>query len=45
MSQNLQRDISALNEWIDSVEVQLDKFEATGRINTNLDVQVAYLKV
>lgn len=45
LSQNLQRDIPALNEWIDSVEVQLDEFEAPGGINTNSDLQVAYLKV
>ncbi|XP_021932648.1 dystrophin-like [Zootermopsis nevadensis] len=44
LSQNLQRDIPALNEWINNVEVQLDEFEATGGIDTNLDLQVAYLK-
>jgi hypothetical protein len=41
----LQRDIPALNEWIDSVEAQLDEYEATGGIITNLDSKVTYLKV
>jgi hypothetical protein len=43
----LQRDIPSLNEWIDSVEEQLDEYEATGgsNTNTNLDLQVTYLKV
>lgn len=45
LSRNLEREIPALNEWIDGVEIQLDEYEATGGINANLDSQVTYLKV
>jgi hypothetical protein len=45
LSRNLQREIPALNEWIDRVEAQLDAFETTGGLNTNLDLQITYLKV
>jgi hypothetical protein len=41
----LQREIPALNEWIDRVEAQLDAFETTEALNTNLDLQIGYLKV
>jgi hypothetical protein len=45
LSRNLQREIPALNEWIDRVEAQLDAFETTEPVNTNLDLQIMYLKV
>ncbi|XP_033609096.1 dystrophin, isoforms A/C/F/G/H isoform X6 [Cryptotermes secundus] len=44
LSRNLEREIPALNEWIDGVEIQLDEYEATGGINANLDSHVTYLK-
>ncbi|XP_021923263.1 utrophin-like [Zootermopsis nevadensis] len=40
----LSQNCPALSEWINNVEVQLDEFEGTEGIDTNLDLQVAYLK-
>jgi hypothetical protein len=45
LSRSLERDIPALNGWIDSVEAQLDEYDAGGEIYANLDLQVTCLKV
>ncbi|PSN29971.1 hypothetical protein C0J52_24408 [Blattella germanica] len=44
LSRNLQKDIPALNEWIDGVEVQLDEYEAVEPTKKNLDAEVSFLK-
>lgn len=45
LSRNLQIDITALNKWMDSVETELDRIDATPDAERDVDIEIAFIAV